>query len=457
VSGGSRNDLGVFYTALYHSLLHPNVVSDADGSFLGLDGRVHREPRGRLRYANYSGWDVYRGQQQLVAMLFPRRASDMAQSLVDAAHESDCLPRWSLLSGHTSVMVGDPSDNVLASAYAFGARGFDSRAALAAMLRGARRTCHSDNGNYTEREGLGDYLRQGWVGEEHDTRAQPPRSEELVWGPAATTLEYAVADFAVSRLAVALGQRSAAREMLRRSANWRNVLDPDAGSAVPRFSDGSWLSPFRPGAKRGFVEGNGAQYTWFVPHDPAGLFAVLGGRGRAAKRLDHFFSRLNAGPRAPYAFLGNEPSLGAPWLYDWLGRPYRTQAVVREAILSLWSLSPGGMPGNDDGGTMSAWWVFGALGLYPAVPGTDVLALGSPLFRHVRIATARGLVAIDAPAAGRTAPYVQSATLGDAALERPWVSFSALRHAGRLGFVLSTQANPSWGSGAGAAPPSFAP
>ena len=458
VSGGLRTDLGIFYTALYHALLHPNVVSDADGGFLGLDGRVHREPAGRQRYANYSGWDVYRGQQQLVAMLFPRRASDIAQSLLDSAHEADCLPRWSLVSGHTSVMVGDPSDNVLAGAYAFGARRFDARGALAAMLRGARRPCHSDNGDYTEREGLRDYLRQGYVGEEHNGSApQHARDPDRVWGSAATTLEYAIADFSVSRLAARLGDAGAAREMLRRSANWRQVFDADAGSMVPRFSGGRWLSPFRPGAKRGFVEGNGAQYTWLVPQDPAGLFAALGGNDRAAALLDRFFTRLNAGPLAPFAFLGNEPSLGVPWLYDWLGRPYRTQAIVRQALLSLWSLSPGGMPGNDDGGTMSAWWVFGALGLYPAVPGEDVLALGSPLFRHARLATARGLVTIDAPRAGRAAPYVRSAALGGRSWDRPWVRFSQLRRAGRLELGLSPRASRSWGSDPAAAPPSFEP
>jgi predicted alpha-1,2-mannosidase len=381
----------------------------------------------------------------------------MAESLVDAARESDCLPRWSLVSGHTNVMVGDPSDNVLASAYAFGARGFDVHGALAAMLRGARRVCHSDNGNYTEREGLADYLRQGYVGEEHDVSAPQPRSAERVWGPAATTLEYAVADFSVSRLALGLGRPGAAREMLRRSANWRHVFDGDLGFVVPRFSSGGWLAPFDPADKRGFVEGDGAQYTWSVPHDPAGLFRALGGVDRAAARLDDFFTRLNDGPRSRYAFLGNEPSLGVPWLYDWLGRPFRTQAIVRQALLSLWSLSPGGTPGNDDGGTMSAWWVFGALGMYPAVPGTDVLALGSPLFRHARVATARGLVEIDAPGAARDAPYVQSATLGGRSWERPWVRFSELRRAGRLGFVLSSQAAPAWGSDPAMAPPSFEP
>jgi predicted alpha-1,2-mannosidase len=456
-SGGTHEHLGIFYTALYHSLLHPNVVSDADGTALGLDGKLHRAA-GRQRYGNYSGWDVYRGQQQLVAMLFPRRASDMAESLVDAARESDCLPRWSLASGHTNVMVGDPSDNVLSSAYAFGAHRFDVRGALKAMLRGARGPCHSDNGDYTEREGLADYLRQGYVGEEHDVSAHEHSSDHTMpWGAAATTLEYAAADFSISRLAAALGEDGAAREMLRRSANWRKVLRRSARYAVPRFSGGKWLSPYHPTALRGFVEGNGAQYTWSVPHDPAGLFAALGGPAKAAARLDRFFKRLNAGTHKPYAFLGNEPSLGVPWLYDWLGRPYRTQAVVRKTLLSLWSLTPGGMPGNDDGGAMSAWWVFGALGFYPAVPGEDILALGSPLFPHAVLSTARGKVTIDAPAAAAGRPYVSAATLGGRPLERPWLRFWQLRRAGTLGFTLGDSPDKSWGADPAKEPPSFEP
>jgi predicted alpha-1,2-mannosidase len=458
LGGGTRSQLGIFYTALYHSLLHPNVVSDADGTFLGLDGKRHREEAGRARYGNYSGWDVWRGQQQLVAMLFPHRASDMAESLVDAARESDCLPRWSLASGHTNVMVGDPSDNVLASAYAFGARRFDVRGALRAMLRGANGPCHSDNGDYTEREGLPDYLRQGYVGEEHARSAAEHTSDHVhAWGSAATTLEYAVADFAVSRLAFALGDGADARSMLQRSANWRKLFRRDHGFVEPRYSDGKWVAGLRPGSKRGFVEGDGAQYTWFVPHDPAGLFAALGGRAQASARLDRFFTRLNAGPYSAFAFLGNEPSLGVPWLYDWLGRPYRTQGVVRDALLSLWSLSPGGMPGNDDGGTMSAWWVWGALGMYPAVPGEDLLALGSPLFPSARLSTGRGTVTISAPAAGASRPFVSAATLGGNALSRPWVRFGELLRAGSLGFALGGSPDTSWGAAPADAPPSFEP
>jgi predicted alpha-1,2-mannosidase len=457
VSGGSRNLTSLFYTSLYHSLLHPNVVSDVDGGYPGMDGRPHQD-RHRAHYTNFSGWDVYRGQQQLVAMLFPRRASDIAQSLVAAAHESGCLPRWSFASEHTSVMVGDPAAIVLANAYALGARRFDTRGALAAMLHGAQRVCRTRQRAYTEREGLGDYLRQGYIGFEHNAsgpehNAHPDRP----WGTAATTLEYAAADYAIGRMAYALGHPADSRSMLRRSGNWRKLLEPESLAIVPRYSNGTWLASYPPASQTGFVEGNGAQYSWAVPYDPAGLFAAIGGRDAAARRLDGFFSQLNAGPNQPYAFLGNEPSLGVPWLYDWVGEPYRTQQVVRQALLSLYRLDPDGMPGNDDGGTLSAWWVFGAIGLYPSVPGEDVLALGSPLFPHVELHTGRGTVTIDSPQAGPAQPYVQAMKLGGREWTRPWLRFWQIARGGRLEFTLGPQPNAAWGAAPADAPPSLGP
>jgi predicted alpha-1,2-mannosidase len=245
--------------------------------------------------------------------------------------------------------------------------------------------------------------------------------------------------------------------MLRRSGNWRKLLNPAARAIVPRYSSGSWLAGYRPASKSGFVEGNGAQYSWFVPYDPAGLFDALGGRAAAAQKLDRFFTKLNAGTGQPYAFLGNEPSLGVPWLYDWVGRPYATQDVVRRALLSLYRLDPDGMPGNDDGGTLSAWWIFGAIGLYPAVPGEDVLAVGSPLFPHTTLRTGRGTVTIDAPGARADRPFVQSMTLGGRPWTRPWLRFWQIARGGRLEFSLGDKPNVSWGAAVGDAPPSRAP
>ena len=205
------------------------------------------------------------------------------------------------------------------------------------------------------------------------------------------------------------------------------------------------------------MEGSGAQYSWLVPHDPAGLFASMGGRAAALARLDRFFTELNAGPRSEYAFLSNEPNLGTPWLYDWLGRPDRTQAVVRRALLELYGPGPDGLEGNDDGGTMGAWWVFGALGIYPAVPGTDVLALGSPLFPHVTIRLPRGTLRIDGAGAAPGRPYVRALALDGRAWRRPWLRYR--EPGGRRAAALpSSGPTPTrWGSAPSQAPPSYSP
>jgi putative alpha-1,2-mannosidase len=192
-----------------------------------------------------------------------------------------------------------------------------------------------------------------------------------------------------------------------------------------------------------------------VPHDAGGLVRALGGRAAAARRLDAFFSRLNAGPSEPFAFLGNEPSLGAPWLYAWAGRPWRTQAVVRRALLGLYGTGPGGMPGNDDGGTLSAWWLLSALGLYPADPGRDTLALAGPLFPRVTVRLPGGRLVVEAPRAARSRPYVRGVRLDGRAVRRPWLRFAALRRGGHLRFALSARPDRRWGAAPGYAPPSL--
>ncbi len=180
------------------------------------------------------------------------------------------------------------------------------------------------------------------------------------------------------------------------------------------------MSPFDPAAETGFVEGNAAQYTWMAPQDPAQLIRRLGGRSIAGHRLDQFFTRLNAGPTRPYAFLGNEPTLDTPWLYDWLGEPGKASAVIHRALLGLYAPAPGGMPGNDDGGTMSAWWLLAALGIYPTSPGSDTLALNQPLFRRSELALPAGKLEIDASRGPA------GATLDGKRLGQPRVTFRAL-------------------------------
>lgn len=457
VRGGSVENTRVLYTALYHALLHPSTFSDVNGDYLGMDGQKHTL-RGAAKYANFSGWDVYRGQQQLIAWLFPRRAGEIVQSLLLDARESGWLPKWQYAGGQTDVMVGDPADQTIASAHAFGVRGFDAREALAAMVKGATQSGRSPNHDYVQRQALDDYLRLGYVPHERNNNGGEATVVDTanVWGSASTTLEYANADFAISRLASALGDEPTAREFLRRSASWRNLAD--GGYLKPRYEAGGAFDPdFEPAGTDGFVEGSAAQYRWMVPHDPAGLFDAVGGRGAAAAALDDHFAELNTGPKSARAFLGNEPNLGAPYLYDWLGQPARTQAVVRRALVELYDDSPGGLPGNDDGGALSSWWVWGALGLYPAQPGTDTLALASPLFRRATVRLPRGRLAIEAPKAGEGIPYVRRLTLRRRVHRKPWLTARSLRRGGSLRWSLSPRPSATWGTRGVDAPPSFSP
>ena len=458
VAGGSRSRRRMYYTALYHALLSPRTFSDADGGYMGMDGRVHREP-GRTKYADFSGWDVYRTQMPLLAMLAPRRTSDMLQSLVAVAGQSGCLPKWPVANGQTNVMVGDPADLIISGADAFGATGYDRRAALAAMLRGADAPCQSTvAGPYVQRQGLAEYLQLGYVPEESNSplgNVTTVLNPAGVWGSAATTLEYTAADFAIAKLAERMGDEATAERFLARAANWRKLFNPATGYIQQRSASGAFSPGYDPASDVGFVEGSGGQYTWAVPYDVAGLVAAMGGRATAAARLDAFFAQLNAGPRSDHAYLGNEPTLGTPWLYAWLGRPHKTQRIVREALLGLYDPSPKGYPGNDDLGTMSAWYVLSALGLYPAVPGTDVLTLNAPLFARARLRLAGRDLVITAPGASDATAYVHRVALRGACSPRPWLPWRDLRRGGRLAYEVAAAPRARWGRAPRAAPPSL--
>jgi predicted alpha-1,2-mannosidase len=268
-----------FYTALYHALLHPNVFSDANGQYIGGDGQVH-VANGYTRYANFSEWDIYRGEMQLLALLAPHQASDMIRSLITAGQETGQLPRWPVANAETGLMVGDPSDAVIADAYAFGARGFDADLALREMLAGAVAPqpdqAQAPASRYLERPSLGAYLRLGYIP-----------------GAASTTLEYSTADLAISQLASALGDQADYQTMLARSANWKQTFDKHTGFIEPRLANGTFPPGLAPTSTTGFVEGNGWQYTFTVPQDMSGLLAAIGPASAARQRLDRFFTKLN--------------------------------------------------------------------------------------------------------------------------------------------------------------------
>ncbi len=445
VQGGTADERVIFYTALYHTLFHPNIFSDANGQYIGFDGQVY-VAQGYTQYENISGWDMYRSLLPLLAVLDPQATSDMMQSLVaDAQQGGGGLPKWEVANDNSGGMVGDSGDILVATAYAFGARQFDTSAALKAMTLAATNP-QARSGRYVVRPGLSEYVGKGYI----------PLDTPGVTGPVATTLEYSADDFAISRFAAALGDSSAANTFFCRSDTWRNLYDPATGYLTPRLSSGAFVASYDPTSENGYVEGDGAQYTWLVPYNLAGLFDAMGGNTQAVARLDEHFAELNAGPTSPYALMGNEPEFGNPWEYDFAGAPAHTQAVVRRIELQLFHNAPGGLVGNDDGGAMASWYVWAALGMYPEIPGVAGFALGSPLFSSVALSLGNGhLLRLTAPAASDTAPYVQSLTLNGQPYASAWLPWSAIAGGATLDYTLGSAPNPAWGSAPAVAPPSF--
>ncbi|MFK4088819.1 lectin [Kribbella sp. NPDC020789] len=435
VGGGTEAQLKTFYTALYHSLLHPNLFSDIDGKYAGMDREVHTVPAGHAQYANFSGWDIYRSQAALIGLIAPEQASDIAQSAVNQAEQSGYYDRWTLANGETGVMNGDPIPVIVSTLYAFGATSFDANNGWWRMVVGAD--------NARQRPGYDQYNAIGYV----------PYGQPNVWGAAATTLEYEVADFTVAQLAARLGHKPEAEKFLRRSQSWRNLHIN--GILQPRNADLSF-PPFSPEMEDGYTEGNAAQYTWMVPHNYRGLFDMMGGNGPANSRLDNFFSQLNAGPHKAYAYLGNEPSANTPWAYLYAGTPYKTQDVVRRALTSLYKPAPNGLVGNDDLGQMSSWAVWAALGMYPQVPGRSELVLGSPQFSAVRIDRGNGkTITINAPNASDSVKYVQSLRVNGQSSNRAWLTEDFVAAGGTLDYTLGATANTTWASAPADAPPSY--
>jgi len=442
VGGGSAAAQAVFYTALYHSLLDPSVFSDDNGQYRGVDGAVHTvDPGHGAFYTNFSGWDIYRAQAPLEALVDPAAASDAAQSMIDDYAQDGLLPKWTEDNDETYTMVGDPADAVLAGYYAFGARDFDTGTALADMIAEATQPG-------AIRPGLNDLTRLGYlpVGGQYGCCNY--------YEPVSTTLEYDTDDFAISALAGALGQGAAAAQFRSRAQDWAHLLNPASGLDERREADGNWVPGFSPASTLGFVEADSQVYTGMVPFNLAGLIRAKGGPAAMSAYLDTALSSFT-GARGD-AYMGNEPSLELPWEYDYAGQPARTQETVRQVQEQLWTDTPGGAGGgNDDLGGLSAWYVWSALGVYPMTPGTADLALGSPVFPRAQITLASGrTLSILGAGAAPGAPYVQSATWDGRRWDGAYAPLASLTSGGTLRFTLGS-APSRWATGPDAAPPSY--
>ena len=478
VEGGTSAQEHMFYTALYHSLLFPNVVSDVNGQYAGSDGKVHTA-KGREEYANFSEWDIYRSEVQLESLVDPHDVGNMVQSLVNDAQQAGWLPKWAIVGGDESQMNGDSADPIIADAYAMGVRNFNVRSALRYMVKGATET-EDHNGLEIERQYLSQYVSQHYV------NANSPDLTSIDYSiGGSATLEYAIDDFAIAQIASAEHDRSLASTMDRRAANWEYLFNPATGYVQARGADGTFpagsafeASQLEPGGQTGFEEGNAVQYTWSVPQDLAGLATLMGGGAVATGKLQAFMRSLNATRSAPQEWSGNEPDEWAPWEFDFFGSPDQTQRFVRAIADSEYADAPVDEPGNDDLGALSSWYVWATLGLFPVTPGSANLALASPLFPSVRITLPDGRRLVEvAPGAAASRPYVHALTVngvtrpipgparcGRSTTPRPstgnwglaYLPGSALTSGGSLHFTLSGTPDPNWASSPEAAPPSFA-
>jgi predicted alpha-1,2-mannosidase len=427
----------IFYTALYHSMLHPRVFSDADGSYPGFasEGRTETA-KDFTYYSDYSLWDTFRALHPLLTILDPARELDMVKSLVASGEQGGFLPIYPAWNSYTSEMIGDHADAVIADAYAKGMRGFDAEAAYRLMKKNATESpaTHALYVDGRGRRALDSYLKYGFIPLE-DTVPDAFHKDEQV----SRTLEYAYDDALVADMAAALGHADDAALFRKRAQNYRNVIDPQTGFARGRHADGSWDSPFDPAVKYRYItEGLPFQYTFFVPQDLPGLVGLVGGRQAFIAKLDALFA-------GGYYDQGNEPSHHIAYLYDNAGAAWKTQQHVRTLMDTQYADTPAGLAGNDDCGQMSAWYVMSALGFYPVAPGTPVYEIGTPLFDEATIQLDSGKqFHIRAVGASSGKHYIRSATLNGTPLNRYWINHSEIVAGGELVFEMSSTPNPAW-------------
>ncbi|MCG8385528.1 MAG: GH92 family glycosyl hydrolase [Cytophagales bacterium] len=420
----------LFYTALYHTLLHPNLVNDVNGDYPVMGGGPEIKNSDRDRYTVFSLWDTYRNVHPLLSLVYPELQSQMVNTMVDMYKENQWLPKWELFGMETNVMVGDPASPVITDTYLRGIRDFDVEAAYEAMKK-ASDTPGEEN---LLRPGIDTYNTLGYVAED---------TLDTWGGSVSSSLEYYIADWNLAQLAKALGNSTDHKKYRQKSLGYRHLFDKSTGMLRPRFQDGSWLTPFNPEAGKnfeaviGYVEGNAWQYRFYVPHDINGLIKLLGGRKKFGSQLQLLFDSDNYD-------MANEPDITYPYLFNYLpGQEYKSQQKVRELINQYYSNTPGGIPGNDDTGTLSTWLLFSMLGIYPICPGDMNYAIVSPYFDQVvitldkRYYTGKSLI-IKTNKSAQDANYIHAIRKDGKELNSFFIHHKDLVSGGTLEFDLET-------------------
>ncbi len=442
IQGGTEKQKRIFYTALYRVFQMPTVFNDANGEYLGFDWQVHRASDFQY-FTDLSLWDTFRTVHPLYTLIVPKDQRDMVVSLVKMLEQGGWLPRWPSGHGYSNSMLGTPADIVIADTYLKGIRDFDVEQAYQAMRRTALAPT-PPGAAFSGRQGVASYLQYGYC------------PAGLVERSVSRTLEFAWADDAISRLAESLGHHEDATLFREHSQFYRNLWNTNTQYFQPRDAQGKFVEPFKPllltyldrGDKftKDYVEGSALQWRWAAPFDATGLISLFKSREYFVEELNSFFAKSDPAMATwnpgPYYWHGNEPDLPAAYLFNTADRPDLTQKWARWIMDNKYGDGYDGLDGNDDAGTLSAWYVFSALGFYP-IAGSDKYQLGAPLFEKAEVKLKDKPLVILAEHWSPTNRYVQKVWLNDIPLDRMWISHAEIEQGGVLRFTMSAEPMPN--------------
>jgi predicted alpha-1,2-mannosidase len=438
IQGGTAEQQEIFYTALFRVFQMPTVFNDANGDYLGFDRKVH-QASGFQYFTDLSLWDTIRTVHPLYTLLSPKDQRDMLVSLVKMLEQGGWLPRWPSGHGYSNSMLGTPADIMIADSYLKGIRDFDVERAYQAMRRTALAPT-PPGAAFSGREGIAEYLQYGYC------------PAGLVRNSVTRTLEYSWADQAITILAESLGHAEDAALFRQHSQSYRKVWNPGTQYFQPRDAQGNFVEPFKPllltyfdrkgKYTKDYVEGSALQWRWGAPFDAEGLVSLFKSREYFVEELNSFFAMsdpaMGAWNPGPYYWHGNEPDIHAAYLFNDAGRPDLTQKWVRWIMDHKYGTRYDGMDGNDDAGTLSAWYVLSAVGLYP-VAGSDRYQLGAPLFERAELRLKNKPLVIVAENYAPDHFYARRVLLNDTPLDRAWVRHSEIENGGVLCFVMDSE------------------
>jgi len=467
VTGGTSDQQQIFYTALYRCFERMVNITE-DGKYYSVyDGQVHDISAGNFYVDDWS-WDTYRTLHPLRTILVPEKEADMISSYVRIYDQSGWMPAFPTLYGDMGAMIGHHQAAIVADAWHKGIRNFDVEKAYEGLKKNAMEGTRIPwrEGPKTSLDDI--YLEKGFFpGKYPDEPENHPAVHSFEGRQSvAVTLEHAYDDWCIGHLASGLGRVEDAKYFYRRGQNYRNLYRPDIGFMSPRDADGNWIEPFDPKAPAGvggreyFAESNAWTYSWFVPHDLVGLFDLMGGKETARHRLDQLFDEPIGQSKWTYLGympdatgltglfpMGNEPSFHVPYIYTVLGAPWKTQKRIRQLMNAWFRNDLMGICGDDDGGALSAWYVFSAMGFYPVCPGYPVYVIGSPVFETVDINLDGGIkFSVIANDVSDRNKYIQSARLNGRDLKEPWFTHAELMKGGDLILEMGSRPNKNWGA-----------